>query len=894
MTWREVPSKLGEIARRVRYLVFRGRASAELEEEMRLHVALREARLVEHGASPGDAHYAARRRFGNRTALQQRSRDIWGLVWLDDALADIRFALRRLHARPGFALATILVAALGIGATTAVFSAIDAALIRPLPFSHADQLVTLTDVDIAMERRAGERRRGPRYPDLTDAARMPDLFSGVGAFAAGGLNMDDPSHPRRVNVGVVTAHFFSLLGVSPERGREFTDEEGRPRAPRAVILSDAFWRAALGSSDMLGKSIRLNGHAYTVVGIMPPAFDFPNESEVWIPLSVPVTSETFAPFRGYVPLRVFARLAPGVALETANAQLLSRWKQIFHASGWPGETNFEHAMAELAAKHAVQPLKQVLVGNARRAFMILMGAATLLLLIACSNVANLLLSDSATRHREIALRAALGASQGRMVRQLLVESLLLASAGAALGLALAPAALRVLRTMMPQSISGVAPVELDLRVLAFAAALALVTGLAFGLWPAVGAARVDAGEMIKSGSRGTAAGIGGVRRALITTELALTVMLLVGSGLMLRSLERVLAQRLGMQPEHVGTLELSMPDAPRAVEMTTVHAILTRLEAESGIIAVGAVNDLPLRGQGGIALAVSPVGAPQRSADATPFARYLIASGGYFKTMGIALLRGRTFTAADDSLAPAVAVINETMARICWPNADPIGKTFAVGGLDPTRVIGVVADVREETLDGEPQPQMYFPMDAWSSSNLAIVARSTLAPGALLARLRDAVHSTDPSQPVYNIRMMDDVIATAVAPRRTNTTLIAMFGIVALALAAFGVYAVVSYGVTRRAREFGIRSALGATGPDIAALVGRETIWICALGLTLGLAGAWALSRVLSALLYGVDRHDAITFAVVPVVLLLPAAIATLVPARRAMRVDPAVVMRQE
>lgn len=895
MPWRDVPSRLGELARRARYLVFRGRASAELEEEMRLHVALREARLVERGASPMDAHYAARRRFGNWTNLQQRSRDAWGLAWLDEALADVRFALRRLRARPGFALTTILVAALGVGATTAVFSAIDAALIRPLPFSHGDELVTLTDVGVSMEPAPGEPRNGPHYPDVTDVARMHDLFSGVGAFAAGGLNMDDPSHPRRVNAGVVTAHFFSLLGVSPERGREFTDDEGRPHGPRAVILSDAFWRGALGGAGIVGKSIRLNGQSYTVVGVMPPAFNFPDESEVWIPLPVPFTLETFAPFRGYLPSHAFARLAPGVSLDAANVQLLTRWRRISRATGWPGVTNFDQAMAELSAKHAVRPLKQALVGDRRRAFVILMGAATFLLLIACANVANLLLSDAAARRREIALRAALGASQGRMVRQLLTESLLLAFAGAAVGLALAPIALRVLRALMPENLAGVAAAEIDVRVLAFAAALAVLTGLSFGLWPAFGAARTDAGEMVKSGSRGGTSGVGTARRVLITTELALTVMLLIGSGLMLRSLDRVLAQRMGMIPEHVGTLELSMPGAAHAVQTTTVHAILTRLEGEPGITAVGVVNQLPLRGEGGFSIAITVDGVPPPSSiDATPFARFLSASGGYFHAMGIPLLRGRTFTAADDSTAPLVAVISETMARVCWPNADPIGKTFHFADRGPATVVGVVADVREQAIDGEIQPQLYLPFDVEPDLNLAIVARSALAPTTLLARLRDAVRSADPSQPVYNIRMMDDVISTAVAPRRTNTTLIVLFGAVALALAAFGVYAVVSYGVTRRARELGIRAALGATGSDIAALIAREMLWVTGLGLTIGLAGAWALSRVLSALLYGVDRHDAITFAIVPLVLLLPAAIATLVPARRAMRVDPAVVMRQE
>ena len=886
-----------EMVRRVRYLVFRGRYTADLEEEMRLHIALREAKLVERGAAPVDAHNSALRRFGNRTSLRARSRDIWGLNWLDDALADIRFAVRRLRARPGFVLATILVAALGIGATTAVFSAIDAALIRPLPFARPDALVTLRLIDIPLETAGAPSlsTETQHYLYLTDVAKMHDLFSGVGEYASGGLNMENGRRPLRVNVGVVTAHLFALLGVSPERGREFTDDEGTPHGPRAVILSDAFWRGPLGGGDVLGTSIRLNGNAYTVVGIMPPSFSFPNESQLWIPLPVPMTIATFAPFRGYVPSVAFARLAPGVSIDEANAQMLSRWRQILHRNTGPTAKYDERTLRELAAGRAVRPLQRSLVGDARRAFVILSGAAFLLLLISCANVASMLLSDAAARRPEIALRAALGASQSRMVRQVLAESVMLASAGAALGLALAPAVLCVLRAMMPEHLAGIAPAQLDLRALAFAAALALGTGLAFGSWPAAIAARANAAEMIKSGGRGATSSLGSARRILMTAELALTVMLLVGSGLMIRSLARVLDQRMGMNPDHVGTLELSMPDAPRNIEMAKVHAIMSRLAAEPDVASAGVVNDLPLRGQGGISIAVTAPDAVKTPGDSTLFARYLVANGGYFEAMGIRLLHGRVFTSADDSLAPQVAVISETLARRLWPNADPVGKTLAVGAFPtPITVIGVVADVREQTLDGTVLPEMYFSLDASGAPNLALVARSTMPPKALLGRLRDAVRAADPSQPVFNVRTMDDVISADVAPRRTNTTLIAMFGAIALALAAFGVYAVVSYGVTRRAREFGVRAALGATGRDIAALVGREIAWILALGLTLGLAGAWTLSRVLGALLYEVSGHDVASFALAPLVLLLSALVATLVPACRAMRIDPSDVMRAE
>jgi putative ABC transport system permease protein len=663
------------------------------------------------------------------------------------------------------------------------------------------------------------------------------------------------------------------------------------------VLSDALWRDKFGGADVIGKSIELNGKRYSVVGIMRPGFNFPNESELWIPMPVPVTFETFAPFRGYLPSLVFGRLAAGVSPARASAMLLQRWQQVARADGPSAAKYFASTFSALRTKGATRPLKTVLVGDTRTSFAILMGAALLLLLIACSNVANLLISDGVSRRREIALREVLGAARNRIVRQLLAESVLLALAGAAFGLILAPAALRVLRAMMPRDLDGVAPAEIDLRVLAFAVALALVTGLIFGLWPALGGARGGATETIKSGGGlgATAGGVGRARRVLITAELALTVMLLVGSGLMLRSLDRVLSEQMGMNPEHVGTIELTIAGKGKAVEVAELQAMVERLSVDAGINSVGVVNDLPLRGSGGISLSIKVDGAPEpKSADQPVFSRYLMVTGGYFKAMGVPLLRGRTVSASDDSLAPKVAVINAAMAKAYWPNVDPIGKTFHMLGPDPITVVGLVADVREKSLESSARAQMYFPIGQQAPGNLAIVARSTLPPAALLTRLRDAVRAVDPSQAVYNARMMEDVIAISVAPRRTSTTLIAVFGAVALALAAFGVYAVVSYGVTRRAREFGIRSALGATGRNIAALVAREMGPVVVVGLALGMTGAWVLSHVLASLLYGVGTHDAATFVAAPLVLVLPAAIATLVPARRAMRVDPTEVMRAE
>jgi predicted permease len=764
----------------------------------------------------------------------------------------------------------------------------------------------LPEVAIPFEEEADEH-----FPaDIEDVIGMRDVFTNAAGFASGGLNLSDPERPLRLKVGVVTVDFFSTFGAHPQDGRTFAREEGKPRAPGVTVLSHALWQRHFGGRPMLGKRISLNGRPYTVVGVMRSGFTFPGESDLWIPLSVPTTFASFEPFRGWLPSRVVARLAPGVTREAASIRLLARWQQLAAQSSGPRDeasdlevagarkSYADEVLNQLRGQGAAIPLQRELVGDRRRSLLILLGATGLLLLIACANVANLLISDAAVRRREIAVRETLGATRKRIVVQLLAESGLLALGGAILGLVLAPVALRVLRAMIPASLAGVTTAQLDLRVLAFATGLALVTAVAFGLWPALGATRGDATEAIKSGSgHGATTGkaVGRARRMLVAAEVALAVMLLVGAVLMLRSFARLMSEDLGLDPERVATLEMTFPDsADRAVRVGTINTALERLNGLPGIQAAGAISDLPLRGGGGLAIRVEVEGAPAPSSPGeVRFPRMLFASGGYFRALGIPLLRGRTLTLADDSLAPRVAVINQTMARMYLPRLDPIGRVVRLSGDSvPITVVGVVADVREAGLDRDPPPQMFFSIDARPQPNVALVARGTLPPRQLLAALVEAVRTADPGQPVFNVRMMDEVIGRSVAPRRTNTILIATFAGLALVLAALGVYSVVAYGVTQRTREFGIRAAFGATGHDLVGLVSREMALVLAAGTVVGLAAAWPLSRVLTASLYGVQPHDPATFAIVPLLLLPPAVVATLVPALRAMRVSPSEVMR--
>lgn len=898
----------GRLLRQIQYLLLRDRHTADLEYEMRLHRELRAQRLAGGGLDPTAARYAAQRKFGNTTYHQERSRDMWGMQWMDNAVADVKFAVRRLRGRPAFAVSTIVVAALGIGATTAVFSAVDAAMLRPLPFHDPQELVTLPNVNIPFDA-SDLRRRGPepeyRYLDVNDVTAMKDVVVSVAAFAPGGLNLEDANAPRRVKVGVVTANFFSTLGVSPAKGRGFSAGEGLPKAPRIVVLSDALWRSQYGGAEVIGQQIVLHGNRHEIIGVMPRGFSFPAESDLWIPLSVPTTSETFRPFRGWLPSKVIARLAPGVTVDVASQRLLAAWERV-NPPPQPGKSfPLAETIAELKKNGAAIALQQNMIAGRRKAFLILLGATTLLLLIASANVANLLLSDGAARRREVALREVLGAGRGRVVRQLLMESIVLAGAGALVGLMLAPLALTLLRSLLPDALVGTAPIQLNLRVLAFATVLAVVTGTIFGLWPALGTSRVDPGEAIKSGGgHGNTSGrLGATRRALVTAEVALTVMLLVGSGLMLKSFYRLMSQDFGMRTEQVGTLEgtfvrsgiaeLALAGTP-ARRRETVRQILTTLRADPQIIAAGVVNDLPLRGGGGIAIGIDAIGVPRPTG--TAFARYLIADGDYFRAMRIPVLQGRTFQPGDDTVGQRVAVINKTMAETYWPGMSALGRTFYFGGDSSVAyaVVGVVGDVREGSLDDEVISQLYFSSDERVLDNFGLVARSTLPPAQLLARMTAAVRAAAPTQAVFNVRMMDDVVSKSVAPRRTNTLLIAIFGALALVLSAFGVYAVVSYSVTQRAREFGIRSALGAGRRDILALVGTDMSRLLVAGLAIGLAGAWALSRVLASLLFEVDARDFATYATVPVVLALPIALATLIPTLRATRVSPTEVMRAE
>ena len=863
---------------------------ADVDDELRFHLEACAADLEASGHPPDEARRIARARFGDvdrvRDWMRAHDHDLQRKARraesMETLLQDLRYAVRKLWQQPAFTAAVVLVLALGIGAATAMFSAVDAALLRPLPFQHDDRLVKIPEINIPTREFARPAGIPKGAPDIGDVRALRAVFDRVSAYAPGGLNLTGAGDPARVRVALVTRDFFATIGRPAERGRGFSAEEATPDGPRAAILSDALWRREFGGdAAVIGREVRLNDVPHRVVGVMPRGVAFPEATEIYLPLTEPMSMTRWEPFRQFMPSVVLARLAPGVTPRAAGERVLALQRAF--RTPRPGD--------ELTSPDSLAvPLRTALVGDRRGALLVLFGATAMVLLVACANAANLLLSRAAARRVEIAVRASLGATRARLVRQLLVESVLLALAGAALGVAIAFAGLGALTALLPPTLAGTAPPRVDLRVLGFTMGTALLTGLGFGLWPALGASRADAAATVKAGGAGGTASRDGVRlrQTFVVAELALALMLAVGAGLMLRSFDALLSTDLGVRPEHAATLELSLPRTrPSAERRRFFDEVLARLAAMPDVQAAGFVNNLPLSPNRGIALNVEAIGRPRPTDDDVAFAAQNIASPGYFRAAGIPLLRGRLLAERYDSTRRAEVVVSDRMSRAFWPGEDAVGKLLSFGA-DTLTVVGVVGDVRDRSAEKASRPQLYMPLASAPLQNVALVARGTAPPEVLAGRLRDAVRAVDRSQAVFNVRSMEEVVGTAVAPRRANTLLITLFGLTALALAAVGVYGVIAHAVARRTREIGIRMALGAQRADVLRLVMREGVPLAAAGIVLGLAGAWALRKVMASLLYGVTAADPMTFAASALVLLGIAAAATLVPARQATRVDPA------
>ncbi|HVF44359.1 MAG TPA: ABC transporter permease [Pyrinomonadaceae bacterium] len=804
-------------------------------------------------------------------------------------LQDVRYGARTLRKSPGFTAVAVLALALGVGANTAIFSVVKAVLLSPLPYPESGRLLWLREVNPS-NGILDEPASAPNFNDWRAQARS---LEAVAAYANTSTTLTGEGEPERVPGVAASANFFPALGVAPALGRGFLPEEEAEGKNRVVVISHGLWQRRFGARpDAVGQTLTLSGNPHTVIGVAPADFKSPvggpKPAEFWTPIAFNFDESR----RRSDYLSVFARLKAGATVGQARAELEGIASRL--AQQYPGTNTGWNV--------AVGTLHERVVGDVRPALLVLTGVVGFLLLISCANVANLMLARSSARRQEVAVRSALGARRGRLVRQFLTESVLLSLAGGAAGLVLAWWGVELLVGLGPGNIPRLEEVGLDARVLLFTLAVSVATGVAFGLLPALSASKTNLSESLKEGgSRGSTAGAGArrLRNSLVVSEIAIAVVLLAGAGLMIRSFQRIQEVDPGFSPARVLTFDFALPAAryKEDAQVTAFVAQLTeRVGAVPGAERAAVVDTLPLSGGGNVAAFVVE-GRPAPPPEQVQDAEYRVVSPEYFDVMGVRLVRGQLFTARDREGSPAVAVVNEAMARRYWPGEDPIGKRVNLGNPEtsPWRmIVGVVRDVRHDGLDKEPYPQMYSPAAQFPRRGMTLVARASADPASLVPAIRRELSSLDKDLPLYNVRTMEQVLSDSVSRRRFQMLLIAAFAFVGLLLAAVGTYGVISYSVAQRRHEIGVRMALGARAPDILRLVLGQGLGLALAGVGIGLAAAFALTRVMSSLLYGVSATDPLTFAAVSLALLCVAAAACLVPARRATRVDPMEALRYE
>ena len=811
---------------------------------------------------------------------------------METVLQDVRYAWRILLRSPGFTIVAILSLALGIGATTAIFSIVDAVILKPLPYPRPEQLVQLwmrfTGIGIPNDHNWVS---APEFVDL----QQNKSFSQIAAIHDESYNVNVSGAPERIEAAVVSPSFFPMLGVQAQHGRVFLPQEGLAGHERVVLLSDGLWKRRFGADPaVLGRKLVMNTQSYLVVGILPRGFQFPQDVEMWTPLVF--SADDLSPDnRGSHSLMAIARIKENLSLEQARSDIAAVSRRII-------EQNPGYHYKDVNFSVILVPLIEQEVGDIKTALWVLMGAVSLVLLIACGNVANLLLVRASARQREIAVRQALGAARGRLIRQLLTESLILALAGGVTGLALAYAVLRLVMAGAA-SFPRVAETRMDIGVLVFAMLVSVSTGILFGLAPAFQSARHATRQALQEGSRGTAGGASQrLRSALAVAELALSLALLAGLGLLIRSFLRLQEVDAGFQPDGVLTMRISLPEQKYAKPEQTrafYRELLDRMRQLPGVDAAGGASGLPLSGTGWSGTTtIDTQAVPQK--ETTPEADQRPVIPGYFEAMGIPLVRGRYFDQRDNETSAMVAIVDETLAKTYWPHQDAIGRRIKQGGREsnaPWRVIvGVVRHVRYRTLESPSRVELYWPyaQTGFALDSMSLAIHSTADPRRLANAIQKQVLALDPDQPVYRIRTMHELMEESVARRRLSMFLLAAFAGAALLLSAVGIYGVMSYSVARRAREMGIRIALGARNGNILWLVLGQSLWMTAAGLSIGIAGSLVLTRFLSSLLFHVKATDPFTYTVVALFLALVALVASLVPAYRATTIDPVNALRQE
>lgn len=802
-------------------------------------------------------------------------------------IADLRYALRMLAKSPAFTLVAVLTLGLAIGANTAIFSVVNAVLLRPLPYPQSEQLVRVFGVQPTLP-------EAPSSPaNFLEWRTENQAFEHIAAYIGKGFNLTGTDKPERIIGARVSSDLFQLLRVQPALGGDFTAEEDRDGANPVIILSYEFWqRRFAGDPNAIGQTIKLSDQTYTIAGIMPRGFAFPStRTQVWTPIAF---NPGEAAMRDTNFIDVVARLKPGVSLEQAQANMAAVAQS--QAQRYP-KTNFGIGVK-------VVSFQEQMVGDVRPMLVVLFGAVGFVLLIACANVANLLLARASARQREMAIRGALGASRSQVVRLLLTESVLLAIVGGALGLILATWSLDLLVSLKPTNLPRIAEIGVNRTVFLFTAGVSVLTGLLFGLAPAWQVSKVDLNEGLKESGRGSdAPRRHRLRALLVISEVALSLVLLVGAGLMIRSFSRLLAVDPGFKPDHVLTAFVSLPLAKywkHEDQVAFYDRLVERLRNVPGISAASVVTDIPL--YGGSSTGFDVEGRPPAPPGQRAMTDYRIISPDYFAAMGMRLIKGRPFASHDIEAAPGVVIINETLAARFFAGEEPIGKRLDMSGApkDLREIVGVVADVRNYGVDAEVKPEAYVPLFQSApgylsgvTSALTIVIRSTIDPTALGQTIREQVQALDKDQPVSEIKTMESYLAESMAQRRFNMLLLGVFAGLALVLAAVGIYGVIAYTVTQRAHEMGIRIALGAKGGDILRLIFSNSMTTTITGIVIGLGASFALTRLLQSLLYQVTATDPVVFATIPLLLLVVAAIATYLPARRAMKVNPITALRE-
>jgi putative ABC transport system permease protein len=876
----------------------------DIEEEIAQHLEDRYDELRARGLSDAAARHDALRQVQHLTRelaaiaaqpapiVEQRgATTMIGSLW-----QDVRYATRTFAKRPGFTAIVIATLALGIGATTAIFSVVDGVLLRPLPYPDIDRIVVVRERSTAA---AGFNQLSVSWPDFVDWREQNRVFAHLGLFRPMNVNLTGTGEAERLNASLASSDLFPAMGIRPLAGRTFTRQEDEPATERVAVIGERLWRSRFNADPALvGRTIALNGDAHTVVGIMPAAMRYPSRlTDVWLPLGLFV--RTF-PDRGAHPgLTAVGRLKPGVTIAQADAEMDTIAQRL--AAQYPASNR--------NTRVSIVSYYEQVVANIRPALIVLAGAVVAVLLIACANLTNLMLSQAESRHREVAIRAAIGAGRRRIVQQFLVESLLLAGAGGVIGALLGTWAVKAFVSSQPATVPRIDLLAVDGRVLLFTAITAIGTGILFGLLPAARASAPDLLTTMKESTRGTG---GRIRSALVVAEVAMAIVLLVGAGLMIRSFSRLMAVDLGFEPGHVVAARVTLPERnyPELASWTAFHReLLRRVNELPGVDAAALNSAIPLEGSGSEAPVIAEGDAMPAPDHPVTTALFQTTSRGYFDTMGIDRLSGRDFTEHDRADSARVVIVDEALVRKLMPNVDPIGKriAFEFSGHGPhsqpswREIVGVVRHVRHYGIASEPPfVQLYVPYEqmppylAARLPSMALLARTALKPEALAAAVRRELAAIDRDIPIDNVQTLERYRDQESEQQRLSVMLLTGFGALALVLAIVGIYGVLSYAVSRRTHEMGIRLALGATRIDVLRIIVGQGMTLTAVGLVIGLAGAAAATRVLAAMLYQISPRDPATFVVLAVVVMVVALAASLVPGLRATRVSPIDALRAE